>query len=85
MKEKKKDENINEPIEEELPQQEAEDTEENTAEAEYVQPEAEEKEETPNNKEAEYLLLVQRIQADFDNYRKRNASVRADAMADGKA
>lgn len=85
MKEKKKDENINEPIEEELPQQEAEDTEENTAEAEYVQPEAEEKEETPNNKEAEYLLLAQRIQADFDNYRKRNASVRADAMADGKA
>lgn len=84
MKEKKKDENINEPIEEELPQQEAENTEENTAEAEYVQPEAEEKEETPN-KEAEYLLLAQRIQADFDNYRKRNASVRVDAMADGKA
>ena len=50
MKEKKKDENINEPIEEELPQQEAEDTEENTAEAEYVQPEAEEKEETPEKK-----------------------------------
>ena len=32
----------------------------------------------------EYLNLAQRVQADFDNYRKRNASVRADAYADGQ-
>ena len=31
----------------------------------------------------EYLNLAQRVQADFDNYRRRNASVRADAYDDG--
>ncbi len=84
MKEKNENikENTNEPTED-LPQQEVEDTQENTAEADYVQPEEKEQEEAPS-KEAEYLLLAQRIQADFDNYRKRNASLRADAMADGK-
>ena len=35
-------------------------------------------------KTAEYLAMAQRIQADFENYRKRNESVRADAYADGK-
>ncbi len=56
------------------------DTEEDASEN-YVQPEEAEKE---PSKEEEYLALAQRIQADFDNYRKRNASVRADALADGK-
>ena len=32
----------------------------------------------------EYLALAQRVQADFDNFRKRNASVRADSYADGQ-
>ena len=32
----------------------------------------------------EYLAMAQRVQADFDNYRKRNASLRADAYADGQ-
>ena len=32
----------------------------------------------------EYLNLAQRVQADFDNFRKRNVSVRADAFADGQ-
>ncbi len=32
----------------------------------------------------EYLALAQRVQADFDNYRKRNASLRADAYAEGQ-
>ncbi|MBQ8161952.1 MAG: nucleotide exchange factor GrpE [Clostridia bacterium] len=32
----------------------------------------------------EYLTLAQRVQADFDNFRKRNESVRADAYADGQ-
>ena len=35
-------------------------------------------------KTAEYLAMAQRVQADFENYRKRNESVRADAYADGK-
>lgn len=32
----------------------------------------------------EYLNLAQRVQADFDNYRKRNASLRADSLEEGK-
>ena len=35
-------------------------------------------------KTAEYLAMAQRIQADFENYRKRNESIRADAYADGR-
>ena len=35
-------------------------------------------------KAAEYLAMAQRVQADFENYRKRNESVRADAFADGR-
>ena len=31
----------------------------------------------------EYLDLAQRVQADFDNFRRRNQSVRAEAMQDG--
>lgn len=32
----------------------------------------------------EYLALAQRVQADFDNFRRRNESVRTDAYADGQ-
>jgi len=32
----------------------------------------------------EYLAMAQRVQADFDNFRRRNESVRADAYADGQ-
>ena len=35
-------------------------------------------------KSDEYLTLAQRIQADFDNFRRRNESVRADAFAEGQ-
>ena len=35
-------------------------------------------------KTAEYLAMAQRVQADFENYRRRNETVRADAYADGK-
>jgi len=35
-------------------------------------------------KTAEYLAMAQRVQADFENFRRRNESVRADAYADGK-
>ena len=37
-----------------------------------------------NAKAAEYLQLAQRVQADFENFRRRNESVRADAYADGR-
>ena len=40
--------------------------------------------EEANAKTAEYLAMAQRVQADFENYRKRNESVRADAFADGR-
>lgn len=32
----------------------------------------------------EYLNLAQRVQADFDNYRRRNATVSADSYAEGQ-
>ena len=35
-------------------------------------------------KAAEYLAMAQRVQADFENFRRRNESVRADAWADGR-
>lgn len=60
----------------------AEPAEENAKEN-YQEPET--KEEAKPSKEEEYLAMAQRIQADFDNYRKRNLSARADALADGKA
>ncbi|MDD3411062.1 MAG: nucleotide exchange factor GrpE [Eubacteriales bacterium] len=34
-------------------------------------------------KQEEYLTLAQRVQADFDNYRRRNQSVRHDAYEEG--
>ena len=37
-----------------------------------------------NAKAAEYLALAQRVQADFENFRRRNESIRADAYADGR-
>ena len=57
-----------------------------------VAPETEIKVENPiekqleeaNAKTAEYLSMAQRVQADFENYRKRNESIRADAYAEGR-
>ena len=39
--------------------------------------------EASRQKAEEYLNLAQRVQADFDNFRKRNQSVRADAYDEG--
>ena len=36
-----------------------------------------------NAKADEYLTLAQRVQADFDNYRRRNQNVRSEAFEDG--
>ena len=38
---------------------------------------------TAKAKADEYLTLAQRVQADFDNFRRRNESVRADAYNEG--
>ncbi len=76
----KKKEEVKEEIKEEAEvKAEADSTED------YVQPEdVKEEEEVKPSKEEEYLALAQRIQADFDNYRKRNVSMRADALTEGK-
>ena len=69
--------------EEEIIPEEAEAAE--AAEAPADEPNPLEKQlEEANAKTAEYLALAQRIQADFENFRKRNDSVRADAYADGR-
>jgi len=40
--------------------------------------------EAAQEKAAEYLAMAQRVQADFENFRKRNESVRADSFGEGK-
>ena len=52
--------------------------------AEEVQDPAKQALDEANAKAAEYLALAQRVQADFENFRRRNESVRADAYADGR-
>ncbi|MBR2661148.1 MAG: nucleotide exchange factor GrpE [Clostridia bacterium] len=37
-----------------------------------------------NARADEYLALAQRVQADFENFRRRNENVRTDAYADGR-
>lgn len=40
--------------------------------------------EAANNKTAEYLGMAQRVQAEFENARRRNASVRTDSLSEGR-
>ena len=72
------EENLN-PAEqpEETPQAEAP-AEAETAPAEAADPLAE-----AEAKAEEYLNLAQRVQADFDNYRRRTKAIRAEAYEDG--
>ncbi len=74
---------------------EAETEAEEAPETEEAAPAPEEESEAPESAEstgleeakaqaAEYLAMAQRIQADFENFRRRNESVRADAYADGR-
>lgn len=78
-------ENIKESVEETV-EETVEKTVEEASDAtgDYQQIEEIKEEEKVVSKEEEYLALAQRIQADFDNYRKRNVSLRADAVTDGK-
>lgn len=70
--------------EEKAPEQttEATETTETTAEA-TAQPEANEALEKAQKERDEYLNLAQRVQADFDNFRRRNQNVRQDAYDEG--
>lgn len=63
-------------------------TEETADEAASEAPETDEKEEALKEalaKQEEYLTLAQRIQADFENFRRRNRNVRAEAFDEGAA
>ena len=78
---------INETPEEmknEVPAEEEKETEPKEAAAEEVQDPVKQALDEANAKAAEYLALAQRVQADFENFRRRNESVRADAYADGR-
>ena len=75
------------PVEETVPQpneatvsDDAPQAEETPVDAAALQQELE----SATAKAEEYLTLAQRVQADFDNFRRRNESVRADAFADGQ-
>ena len=87
MSKKKKD--VREPEQELKPETQeaaAEETGE-TAEAEAVPEEVNPLQaelDAANAKTAEYLAMAQRVQADFENYRRRNESIRSDAYADGR-
>ena len=70
------------------PEQMPENMQEEAAEEQTVQSDAEaalrsELEQALAQKE-EYLNLAQRVQADFENFRRRNESARADAYAEGQ-
>ena len=69
------DETPQEPAAEEQPAQEAQETDGITDLKPLL--------EASRQKAEEYLNLAQRVQADFDNFRRRNQSVRADAYEDG--
>ena len=90
---KERQQNMNKDEEQQLQDKAAEAEAETPAEpdAEAPQEAAEEAEnpmaamlEAAKAKTAEYLAMAQRVQADFENFRKRNESVRADAYADGR-
>lgn len=83
----RKKNNMNEMPEEiknESPAEETLNTETNEAEKEEQPDPARQALDEANAKAAEYLALAQRVQADFENFRRRNESVRADAYADGR-
>lgn len=70
-------------LEEEVPKTE-EPAQESAEEQEAAGQEAEKQLADALAKCEEYLNLAQRVQADFDNYRRRNTAVRAEAYEEGK-
>ena len=77
MEQQAREEALEEELEAELPVQEAQ-----PQEALPAAPTQEELDAAKAQAE-EYLTLAQRVQADFDNFRRRNESVRADAYNEG--
>ena len=77
MEQQAREEALEEELEAELPVQEAQ-----PQEAQPAAPTQEELDAAQAQAE-EYLTLAQRVQADFDNFRRRNESVRADAYNEG--
>lgn len=73
---------VQEAVAEEEAQTPAAEPETEAAETE-VQDEASAALEAAQKKADEYLALAQRVQADFDNFRRRNQSVRHDAYEEG--
>ena len=75
---------MTEEIKETTPAEAAADTEPKDASMEEQEDPEQKALDEANAKAAEYLALAQRVQADFENFRRRNESVRADAYADGR-
>ena len=88
--EKKQDETLEQQVNQEEENAENKTVAEKAPEAPAEEAKAEEEDpvqkalDEANGKAAEYLQLAQRVQADFENFRRRNESVRADAYADGR-
>jgi molecular chaperone GrpE len=88
--EKKQDETLEQQVNQEEENAENKTEAEKAPEAPAEEAKAEEEDpvqkalDEANGKAAEYLQLAQRVQADFENFRRRNESVRADAYADGR-
>ena len=75
------------PVEETVPQPEEATVSDDAPQAEETPVDAaalQQELESATAKAEEYLNLAQRVQADFDNFRRRNESVRSDAFADGQ-
>ena len=68
-----------------IPEMTAEEAAEETAGAETAVEEAQENDQlkAAQEKAEEYLNLAQRVQADFENYRRRTKATRAEAFEDG--
>lgn len=82
---KEKAKQAEEILEQEIPAEETPNEAAETVAEEPVEENPLQKElDAANAKANEYLTLAQRVQADFDNYRKRNESVRADSFAEGR-
>ena len=67
-----------------LPVEETEPIQQEAQEAQEAQPEPEKDElQSAKDQAEEYLNLAQRVQADFENYRRRTKATRAEAYEDG--
>lgn len=78
------EENVSKELPEEEEPQTEETAQESAGEQEAAEQEMEKQLADALSKCEEYLSLAQRVQADFDNFRRRNSAVRAEAYEEGK-